>query len=106
LKKGVVKIDVEGLDGHMIDQLIASLPSDFSLMVFFENRDENQTAEGFIQNHPSVDVIYRMTSSGSVSHRLPRWLRSILMWWKDDEKIILSQVQGRLGIGDFIFSVG
>jgi FkbM family methyltransferase len=102
---GVIKIDVEGLDEFLIDRLLAKLPDDFSVVVFFENRDTTKTLSAFQQQHPGVGPVYSLTTDATRMAGAPRWLNSMLNWLRSQETLRLKPALEHMGIGDFVFHI-
>jgi hypothetical protein len=104
-RSGVIKIDVEGLDEFLIDRLLAKLPDDFSVVVFFENRDTTKTLSSFQQQHPGVGPVYALTTDATRIKGAPRWFNSMLNWLRSQETMRLKPAPEHMGIGDFVFHI-
>jgi len=104
-RKGVIKIDAEGMDGFIIEKILNALPAQLSIIILFENRNMQIDKKYFLKKHSAVSNIYKLGSSRSFIKSAPRWVNSLVHWWKNDGYIVIEEVSGNLGVGDFIISI-
>lgn len=103
--RGVIKIDVEGMDEYLIEEILTLIPRNFSFFLLFENRDASLDAEAFRIKHPRISTIYGLRSTRTKIPNAPRWLNSFIHWWKDDGYVVIEEITEKMGIGDFLIKV-
>ena len=76
--KGVIKIDVEGFELSVIEELAESLPSDMSAVLIFENWDENFDLDRARVAFNGRASAYRLKRESPFPARMPRLVKMAL----------------------------
>jgi FkbM family methyltransferase len=84
LSKGVIKIDVEGFENHIIENLILTMPKGFHLQVVFESWDSVHSPEPGPWNNPMVKLFHLKQTHKfqSPSSRIMRSVLFLIFGWQ------------------------
>ena len=93
------------MDGFLIEKILDVLPTEFSVIILFENRNTKITKNDFLNKHSRINNIFKLSSNKTSFKSAPRWFNSLVHWWKDDGYTVIEEVNGSLEIGDFIISI-
>ena len=83
---GVIKIDVEGYEKFIIQEILATLPQDIKVAIIFENWMTNVDVAQYlgdaIANLSNPFVLFKLQSQKNGTNALPRWMNSWLNVWR------------------------
>lgn len=79
LTSGVIKLDVEGFEGFMLDTIAATLPPDFSAVIVFENWDPDIDLARLGGAFSGRAQGYRLREKVTWNRRMPRMLNLALL---------------------------
>ena len=77
-KKGVVKIDVEGFEYTIIQQLAQAIPSNVELLVIFENWDKNLKIEEILNLFDGRVSAFKVRRKKLLSRNIPYAFKALL----------------------------
>jgi FkbM family methyltransferase len=78
LVNGVIKIDVEGFEKYIIEQLLAALPKDFKSILVFENWKEGLRLSDFSMPTDARIAAYSLVNNKTRFKALPRFVNSAI----------------------------
>ncbi len=99
LKKGIVKIDVEGFESLVLKALAKAIPADFQVMVIFENWNKDALVPVFFTEAKLKAMFYFLTNDLYPWPKLPRFVNSIYNFIRGGHRNFLAPIQEKLPAG-------
>lgn len=106
LRKGVIKLDVEGCELTILKGIAKELPSDFSLYVIFENLNKNFDFQLLTEQFPKRELkIYKLERSifSQISSNTMKFL--YLIMGKSDKDLLVPLTKDNSVIGDIVLDL-
>lgn len=75
-KKGIIKVDVEGMEPIILKGIGATLPKDISVIICFENWDKNIDLEAIMDMFPNRVTASRVIHASTLRHHA--WIMKII----------------------------
>ena len=104
LSCGIVKIDVEGFELPILKSIVDTLPSNFKLIVIFENWGHSINVECLKRANQNICLKY-LEKKKVLHPLLPKWLNSLFLFFIGGYDIILSTTDEVSNIGDYILEI-
>jgi FkbM family methyltransferase len=106
LRKGVVKIDVEGLEQVVIDGIARALPEDLSIKIIFENWNHNFNFDRLIKSFGKrFRMIEKIEVEGPYRHTWPRLIKAMLLTCCSQTIVVKELSKCSRTVGDIIVTV-
>lgn len=104
LSRGIVKIDVEGLELPILKSIVDTLPSNFKLIVIFENWGHSINIECLQRAHQNICLKY-LEKNKVIHPWLPKWLNSLFLFFRGGYDIVLSTTDEVSNVGDYVLEI-
>lgn len=104
LSCGIVKIDVEGFELPILKSIVDTLPSNFKLIIIFENWGHSINAECLKRAHQNI-CLKHLEKKKVLHPQLPKWLNSLFLFFRGGYDIVLSTTDEVSNVGDYVLEI-
>lgn len=104
LSCGIVKIDVEGFELPILKSIVDTLPSNFKLIVIFENWGHSINVECLKRANQNICLKY-LEKKKVIHPWLPKWLNSLFLFFRGGYDIVLSTTDEVSNVGDYVLEI-
>lgn len=106
LSRGVIKVDVEGLEKHIIDSILEVLPNAMEIFIVFENWKDDADYSSFFSVREDLEIqMYGFFDNKKRIESAPWWVNSSINVILGGFRTHILPVEGRLMAGDYIIKV-
>lgn len=103
-KKGVIKIDVEGYEPHIIKAIATTLPKDLEVFIIFESFNPNLDLSNILNLFNERASVFKIIKLNPISEKIPRLIRILGFILKNDYLYYLSNVNKNWD-GDIVLKI-
>ncbi len=106
LRKGVIKIDVEGFESLVLKAIASTLPSDFEVLVVFENWNTQACLPTLTPGLNLKADFFHLASDVRPWPLLPRAINSLYNFMRGGHSLFLSPLKQTLQAGTCVLHIG